>query len=171
MWQNIKYLGIWSVIFLLALVGYSYRHDLSGITNRVMGELFPGKGYQTSQHSMSFPVSSDGHFHIRAQLNGIPVSFLVDTGASHIMLSLGDAEKVGIRMDTLTFDRIYATANGKVPGALARIADFRIGEIHLQGVNVSINKAAMQSSLLGMSFFKRLERYEVRNDILTLYWK
>ena len=171
MWQKIRYLGIWAVIFLLVLVGYTYRHDLSGIPDRVMGELFPGKGFQTAQGSMSFPVSSDGHFHVRGQLNGIPITFMVDTGATHIMLSPGDAQKLGIRMETLRFDRIYATANGKVPGALVRIADFRIGDIHLQGINVSVNKAAMRTSLLGMSFFKRLARYEVHNDILTMYWK
>jgi len=171
MWQNIKYFGIWFIIFLLALVGYSYRHDLSEIQTRVMAELFPGKGFQTGQDSVSFPVSSDGHFHIRAALNHIPITFLVDTGASHITLSPGDANKLGISWDTLRFDQIYQTANGKGLGALVRINDFRIAKIHLQGINVSVNKAAMRYSLLGMSFFNRLTRYEVHNDILTLYWK
>ena len=169
--QNLKYLGIWSVIFLLVLVGYSYRHEVSAVKNRVMAELLPRKGFQGQQGSMSFPIAADGHFHIRATLDGTPMNFMVDTGASHIMLSAGDARKLGIRLDTLRFDRIYATANGRVPGALVRIGDFRVGDMHLKDVIVSVNKVAMNHSLLGMSFFKRLPRYEVHDDVLTLYWK
>lgn len=169
--QKLTYLGIWSVIFFLTLVGYSYRNELSTVKNRVMAELLPGEGFQVQQDSMSFPIATDGHFHIRAHLDGTPIDFMVDTGASHIMLSPDDARKLGIRMNTLKFDRIYATANGRVSGALVRIGDFRVGEMYLKDVTVSVNRSAMNHSLLGMSFFKRLARYEVHADILTLYWK
>lgn len=171
MLRKLTYLCIWSVIFFLAIVGYSYWHELSAVKNRVMAELLPGKGFQGQPDSMSFPIGADGHFHIRAVLDGTSIDFMVDTGASHIMLSPGDARKLGIRLSSLRFDRIYATANGRVAGALVRIDDFRVGNMHLKDVTVSVNRSAMNHSLLGMSFFKRLARYEVHADILTLFWK
>ncbi len=168
--QNFGYLAVWAGIFLILITGYSYRHELSGVGEKILAELVPAKGFRKTPDSISFPVSSDGHFYIRAKVNGIPIIFLADTGASHIVLSPDDAGKLGIEIDTLNFDRFYATANGTVRGSSIRIADFRIGEIHLKEIGASVNEAKMRNSLLGMTFFKRLKSYEVKNDVLTLYW-
>lgn len=169
--QKLKHLAIWAGIFLILVTVYSYRHQLTGVKDRVLAELVPAKGFRNATASVSFPVSSDGHFYIRAAVNGIPIIFLADTGASHIVFSPGDAGKLGIKTDELSFDRFYETANGTVRGSSIRIADFRIGEIHLKEIGASINEAGMRNSLLGMTFFKRLKRYEVKNDVLTLYWR
>lgn len=168
--QNLKYLAIWIGIFLILITGYSYRYELLGIKEKVLSEIIPGKGFQKTLDSISFPVSSDGHFYIRAEVNGFPVTFLADTGASHIVLSPTDAGKLGIEIDELHFDQFYETANGTVRGSLIRIADFRIGEIHMKEIGASVNEAEMRNSLLGMTFFKLLRSYEVKNDVLTLYW-
>jgi aspartyl protease family protein len=168
--KNLKHLTIWAGIFLILIIGYSYRYELSGIKEKVIAEIVPAKGFQKTINSISFPVSSDGHFYVRAEVNGIPVMFLADTGASHIVLSPADAEKLGIEKSELKFDRFYETANGTVRGSSIRIADFSIGEIHLKEIGASVNEAKMRNSLLGMTFFKRLKSYEVKNDVLTLYW-
>jgi len=168
--RNLKYLAIWGGIFLILMVGYSYRHQLSGVKDKVMAELIPAKGFQKNQNSVSFPVSSDGHFYIWAKVSGIPVMFLADTGASHIVLSPKDAGKLGIETDQLRFDRIYETANGNVRGSSIRISDFSIGELYLKDIRASVNEAEMRHSLLGMTFFKRLMSYQVKNDVLTLHW-
>lgn len=170
-WSNLKHLAIWAGIFLILIVGYSYRHEMSGIKERIFAELLPSKGYQKTVDSISFPVSSDGHFYIVAEVNGTPIMFLADTGASHIVLSPADAEKIGIITSELYFDRFYETANGRVRGSSIRIADFRVGEIHFKEIGASVNEADMRNSLLGMTFFKRLKSYEVKNDVLTLHWK
>jgi len=168
-WPKLRYLAIWLGIFLILIAGYSYRHELSGITKRVMAELSPAQGRQDTPDSISFPVSSDGHFHIRAEVNGTPIMFMADTGASHIVLSPRDAKKLGFDLDELRFDRIYETTNGTVRGSSIRINDFRVGPIQLQDISASVNGAEMQGSLLGMTFFKRLASYEVKNDVLTLH--
>jgi aspartyl protease family protein len=170
-WTNLRHLAIWAGIFLILMVGYSYRHEMSAIKEKVFAELVPSKGYQKTMDSISFPVSSDGHFYIIAEVNGTPVTFLADTGASHIVLSPADAEKIGIEKTELYFDRFYETANGMVRGSSIRIADFRIGEIYLKEIGASVNEAEMRNSLLGMTFFKRLKSYEVKDNVLTLHWK
>ncbi|MCG8548909.1 MAG: TIGR02281 family clan AA aspartic protease, partial [Desulfobacterales bacterium] len=168
--QNLKYLAIWAGIFLIMMTGYCYRHEMATIKDKVLAEFVPGKGFRKTPDSISFPVSSDGHFYIRAEVNGIPVTFLADTGASHIVLSPHDAEKLGIRKENLRFDRFYETANGTVRGSSIRIADFRAGTIHLKEIGASVNEAEMSNSLLGMTFFRRMKSYEVKNDVLTLFW-
>jgi aspartyl protease family protein len=169
--QNLKYLGIWAGIFIVLIMGYSYRHELTGIKEKIIAEIIPSRGIQKASGSVSFPVSSDGHFYIRAEINGVPVIFLADTGASHIVLSPADAIKLGVKTDDLRFDRIYETANGTVRGSSIRIADLKIGMIHMKSLGASINEAKMRHSLLGMTFFKRLNSYEVKNDMLTLHWQ
>jgi aspartyl protease family protein len=168
--QGFVYLTIWAGIFLLLITGYSYRHELLAVKQKVLAELSPASGFQKTPDSISFPISADGHFHIRGEVDGTPIMFLVDTGASDIVLSPNDAEKIGIDAHRLKFNRFYETANGMVRGGSIRIADFRVGDLHLKEVGASVNEAEMSDSLLGMTFFKRLKRYEVKDDVLTLYW-
>ena len=168
--ENFSYLAIWVGIFIVGLGLYSYRAELGEVKNRILTELVPSKGYQAKPDSVSFPVSSDGHYYIRAQVEGVTIEFLADTGASHIVLSPHDAKKLGLDPSRLVYDRLYQTANGTVRGSSIRLSDFRVGSIHLSDVTASVNEAPMSNSLLGMTFFRKLARYEVKNNALTLYW-
>ena len=168
--KQFKHATIWIGLFLLLLAGFSYRVELIQIKNRILSNLVPEYGLTEKQGSMSFVISSDGHFYVRATVDDVPIRFLVDTGASHIVLSPADARKLGIETDVLIFDRFYQTANGTVRGSSIRIGDLRIGDIHLKEIGASVNEAEMRHSLLGMTFFRRLTSYEVKNDVLTLYW-
>jgi aspartyl protease family protein len=171
LWKKFGYLAIWALIFLVLMIGYTYRHELSAAKGKVIAAFIPAKGFQKKPGSFSFPVSEDGHFYIRAEVNGIPITFLADTGASDIVLSPRDAEKLGMAPEQLDYDRFYETANGMVRGSAVRIADFRVGEIHLEQIGATVNQVPMRNSLLGMAFFGQLNGYEVRDDVLTLYWK
>lgn len=170
MWKNIRYLVVWVGIFFILIIGYSFRYELSEVKERIFAEMMPARGFQKQPDTISFPVSSDGHFYIRAEVNGIPLIFLADSGASHIVLSPDDAVKLGIKTNELKFDRLYETANGMGRGSSIRIDDFRIGEIHFKHIGASVNEVKMQNSLLGMTFFRRLKSYAVKDDVLTLHW-
>ncbi|WP_446010404.1 retropepsin-like aspartic protease family protein [Candidatus Electrothrix sp.] len=169
-WRKIKQLAAWAAIGLVFMIVFSYRYELAGVRDRLLSEIMPSKGMQNTPDSVTFPVSADGHFYIQAEVNGVPLIFLADTGASDIVLSPGDAKKLGIDLQQLEFNRIYETANGTVRGGSVQLADFKVQGIHLQDVRASVNEAKMSNSLLGMTFFKRLKRYEVKEDKLTLYW-
>ena len=168
--EKMKYLMIWGGIFLVSMIGYAYRIELSAVKEKVLAEVMPSRGFQKQLNTISFPISSDGHFYIRAHVNGTPVRFLVDTGASHIVLSPEDARKTGFDPDNLKFDRFFETANGRVRGGSIRISDFKIKDFYFKEIGASVNGADMRESLLGMTFFKRLESYHVKDDILTLNW-
>jgi len=168
--RKLRHLLIWFMIFVAGMVGYSYRHELSVAKERVLAELIPGRGIPKALHAANFPVSENGHFYIRATVNGTPVLFLADTGATGIVLSPKDAKKCGFRLSDLTFDRVFRTANGMVRGSSVRLDTMAVGAFRLEDIAASVNEAPMHESLLGMTFFERLERYEVNGDVLTLYW-
>ena len=111
-----------------------------------------------------------GHYLIEAVVNGAPVDFLVDTGASDIVLNLEDAERLGLQPETLRFTQRFATANGEVRGAPVVLREIRIGQFSLFDVPASVNEAPLRVSLLGMSFLGQLNGYQVEDGRLILRW-
>ncbi|MBT3978500.1 MAG: TIGR02281 family clan AA aspartic protease [Rhodospirillaceae bacterium] len=100
--------------------------------------------------------------------NGARVRFMIDTGASDIVLSPADARAIGIDPATLRYTRVYQTANGLGRGASYRLETLAIGPIEFRDVAVSINQAEMNVSLLGMAFLDRLSTFEISGRRMTL---
>ena len=163
-----KQAAAWVGVALLLVAGYSYRAELGDVGERVLGNLLPHRGVEVEGGAVVFRAGSDGHFRIEALVDGAPVRFLVDTGASDVVLSPADARRLGFALEDLAFTRLYATANGVVRAAPVRLGEVVIGPIRMTDVPASVNEAEMRSSLLGLSFLGRLSAYEVRDDALTL---
>lgn len=166
--QFLKYAAIWIGIAGIAGLGYAYRFELGGIKDRFVGELVPGGGVSSSGGEVLFRADSSGHYSVEALVEGTAVRFLVDTGASDVTLSPRDAERIGLDLDRLQFNRPYQTANGLVMGAPVTLARIRIGPIEVRDVAASVNGAPLGASLLGMSFLQRLSGYRVENGTLIL---
>jgi aspartyl protease family protein len=157
----------WIGIGLVLLLAYTFRDEAAAVGNRLLGELMPRSGIEQGG-AMTFRAGPDGHFSVEADVDGARVDFLVDTGASDVVLSPRDAQRIGIDPATLSYTRIYGTANGTVQGAPVRLKRVRIGTIVMDDVPASVNAAPMDRSLLGMSFLGRLSGYSVENGVLTL---
>ncbi|CFX33634.1 Histidine kinase [Candidatus Filomicrobium marinum] len=173
--QAVRHLGIWLVIGLLLIVGYTYRNDVSMVANRVAGELLPPGETMTVTRNGDGPASvrirqrKDGHFTARAKVNGAHLFMLVDTGASTVVLKPADAERAGIDTSTLSFTIPVRTANGTGFAAPVRLRSVSIGPIALDNVEALVAKpGALNESLLGMSFLRRLRSYEFSGEFLTL---
>lgn len=115
-------------------------------------------------------AGAGGHFVVEAVVNGAPVRFLVDTGASEIVLTMADAQRLGFRPETLRFTQRFASANGEVRAAPVVLRELRIGQFSLFDMPASVNEAPLGVSLLGMSFLKRLNGYGVDDGRLVLRW-
>lgn len=163
----LKSLGIWLLIAGVLLAGYSYRHEFRALGNRMLGELLPHRG-STGQGTVSFQARAGGGFVVDAEVNGTSVRFLVDTGATDVVLSPADARRLGFDLSKLSFDKRYRTANGIVLGAPVRLKRVAVGPVSVEDVRASVNGADLSHSLLGMSFLERLSSWDVKNGTLTL---
>ncbi|MEZ5830105.1 MAG: TIGR02281 family clan AA aspartic protease [Dongiaceae bacterium] len=160
--------AIWAAI-ILGLVGvYAFKNDAAFIGQRMLGALSPTQGTSHDDGTVSFAAGPDGHYHIQAKVNGSRVTFMVDTGASDIVLTPRDARRIGIDPANLKFDQFAETANGTVRGAAIRLDSLAVGPIDMRGIPAAVNGADMSESLLGMEFLNRLHGWRVENGELTL---
>lgn len=157
-----------AAIFLILITGYSYRYDLKKIKNRFMGELNPSEARMGEGGEISVRASEDNHFYITININNVPIRFMIDTGASSIVLSPGDAEKLGLKLSERDFTRVYNTANGKVLGAPVKLNVIEVGTITARDVEASVNGADMEHSLLGMSFLSQVGKVEIEDGVLRI---
>jgi len=130
----------------------------------------PGRQSGDGGYQLTIPAGANGHFVVDAKANGNSVTFLVDTGATGIMLTEADARKAGIQPASLTYSDRIQTANGEIPAARTIVREIRIDGLVVDDVEVWITRAPMPISLLGMTFLKRLASYEARGDRLILRW-
>ena len=158
--------AIWLGILLVLIMGYSLRDDLGH--NRLLSELLPSHAQDNKDGTLIIHASEDGHFHIEAIIDGTPMRFLIDTGASDIVLSPQDARRAGFDTAMLDYRHPYATANGMGSGAWITLGTLEIGSIALRKIPASVNKAWMDESLLGMSFLRRLSGFRVEGSKLIL---
>lgn len=159
--------AIWLGIAGLLVVGYSFRTEFGAVADRVGGNLMPASGIE-SDGEITFFAADGGHFYVEAAVEGTPIVFLVDTGATDVVLSPRDARRLGWDLRELSFTRLYDTANGTGRGAPVTLKTFALGPIFLSDLPASVNRADLDTSLLGMTFLRRLSSYEVRAERLTL---
>ncbi len=119
---------------------------------------------------MVIPAGRNGQFLVTAEVADVEIQFLVDTGASQVILTAVDAGRLGYGVDSLEFSARFQTANGVIRGAPLMLSELRIGDLEIENVRASVIRAPMSTSLLGMSFLSRLAGYEVGEEGLILRW-
>ncbi len=150
----------WGLLFVGMIAGYGLWQDISA--NVVPRQL------QVETGAITVPRARDGHFYLTLQLDGVPVRFVVDTGATDVVLSQDDARRVGIDPGALVYAGRAGTANGEVATALATIGTVQLEDITDRNMAVRVNGGEMDGSLLGMSYLRRFSRLEIAGDRLIL---
>lgn len=166
--RTVAQLAIWVAIFAGLVLLYSFRGEFSMLGARLSGELMPLDGRVEGDRSISFPVAENGHYRVRAAADGVSLDFTVDSGATEVVLSPRDAERLGFDLDQLQFTKFAETANGLVRGAPIEIAELAVGPIVIRDLPATVNEADMSDSLLGMEFLRRLKSWRVEGERLTL---
>ena len=123
-----------------------------------------GNGFASSR----IERSPDGHFYVDAQVNHASIRFLVDTGASMVVLTGEDARRAGVFVNPGDFTGMAQTANGEVKLAPVTLGRVRIGTLEARNVEAAVNGGPMNVSLLGQSYLKQLRSFSVEGDRLIL---
>lgn len=168
--QTVRNILIWVAVGGVLIIGFSFQNELRDLGLRLRSQLVPGYPVESGPREITLSEGENGHFHVYGEINGTRIRFLIDTGASDTVLDPADAQRAGIDMSGLTFDRPFGSANGVGYGASLDLAQLSVGPIRFSNVRVSVNRAPMGSSLLGMTFLKRLKSYSVSNGKLIMRW-
>ncbi|NND19428.1 MAG: TIGR02281 family clan AA aspartic protease [Silicimonas sp.] len=159
--KTARSLIVWGLIFLGLMAGY-------GLWGDIRDDVMPRQTVLEDGGGISVPRAQDGHFHLTLEMNGVPVEFLVDTGASDVVLTREDAVRVGLNPGELAFLGRARTANGVVETAYTSVENVRLGPLSFGRVGVAVNGGEMQGSLLGMSFLSLFDRLEISDNRLIL---
>ena len=167
--QILKNIALIAALFLAIIVGYTFKDDLGGVYNRVRGELLPNRPISNGAGEVTLRRGDDNHFSVVANVNGNPINFLVDTGASQVVIPHEEAGRLGFDMENLKFIQRVSTANGTTFAAPIRIRSLQVGDIVVNDVPGAISSPGdLDEGLLGLTFLDRLSRYSVEGDTLTL---
>lgn len=170
--QILRYIAIWLVIILGLVTAYLYRDDFREVGARLSAGLMPGSAVVTTTDGASEVIihrSMGGHFQTEVDVDGQPVSMLVDTGASAVVLSYDDAERIGLDPQQLSYTVIVATANGRATAAPVRLDELAIGPIVRRNVRAVVaEEGRLDQSLLGMTFLSTLGSLQIQTDELRL---
>lgn len=118
--------------------------------------------------TITVPRSPDGHYYLTLDVNQVPVRFVVDTGATDIVLTQGDARRVGLDPDNLRYVGRAGTANGVVETAPVRLDSISLGPVIDTNVPAVVNGGEMFGSLLGMGYLDRWGNVQISGGQLSL---
>jgi aspartyl protease family protein len=159
--KTLQYAAVWAMIFIGGAAAVGLWQDIS-------------RDARTPQFSVAgsdqivVPRARDGHYYLTAQVNDAAVRFVVDTGATDMVLTQADATRAGIDPATLAYLGRANTANGEVRTAFVRLDHVQLGEIIDRDVAAVVNEGQMEQSLLGMGYLQRWGRIEITGGELIL---
>lgn len=151
----------WALIFLGVVAAIGLWDDI----RRTASE---GINAVATENRIEVPRARDGHYYLTLLVNGVPVNFMVDTGASQIVLTEEDARRIGIDTAELAYVGRAMTANGEVRTAPVRLERVEIGPVRERNLRAWVNEGELEQSLLGMSWLRRWDRIEITGQAMVL---
>ncbi len=165
--QGLKMMAAWVLIFAAAFIVFTLRNDFAALWNRIVLETRGGVVQEQDGEELRVRQSSDGHFWVNAELNGEPVRFLIDSGATTTSISREVAERAQIRMSR-GFPAMVRTANGIVSVQRGRADTLSVGTIERKDVGVHVSEAFGDMNVIGMNFLSTLSSWSVEGRTLIL---
>ena len=154
----------WVAVFASGFILLAFRDNLGWVAQRLRAE---ADGTPISEgREMRIPMAIDGHFWVKARLNGHDVRFLVDSGATTTTIDRGTAEAAGVEISNRR-DQYVRTGNGVIRVASGRADEIRIGTITRRDVVLEVADND-DLNVLGMNYLSSLSRWGVEGRWLVL---
>lgn len=153
------------VIFGAGFIVFSFRDDLHYVAQRLEAEA-TGKPVQLASDVIRVPIAVDGHFWIQAEVNGVPVDFLVDSGATMTTIGRKTAALAGVAVSDGR-NQVVRTGNGLIRVATGRAQTLSVGDIERRNVRMFVADGD-ELNVLGMNYLISLKRWSVEGRWLVL---
>lgn len=154
----------WIAIFGAGFVLFTFRDDLGYVAQRLRSEA-SGEPVVEGQQ-VRIPMAIDGHFWVEASLNGVPVKFLVDSGATMTTIGRATAESAGVAVST-NRTQVVRTGNGMLRVSTGRADTLAIGPIERSSVGLHVTENE-DLNVLGMNYLSTMNRWGVEGRWLIL---
>ena len=150
------------MIFLVLQMA-PYQPELSRITGKLGLD-----DQQVAGSELRVPMAADGHFWVRASVDGIERRMLIDSGATITALSAATARAANIDTSSGIAPIVLQTANGAAPARAGRIDELRVGNIVARNLRIVTSPGLGNMDVLGMNFLSRLQSWRVEGQTLIL---
>ncbi|TNF64230.1 MAG: TIGR02281 family clan AA aspartic protease [Rhodobacteraceae bacterium] len=159
--KTLQQAALWGLIFLGAIAVF-------GLWDDIRQTVRPSQAVFADSGRVEVPRAPDGHFYLTLDVNGQPLRFVVDTGATGVVLSRADAARAGLDPEDLMFLGRAMTANGEVRTAPVRLDRMTLGGFTETDLPAWVNEGELETSLLGMTYLDRWSRIEITSDRMVL---
>ena len=157
--QMAQHAAVWGLIFVGVVAA-------AGLWSDIRDDVAPRQSFLEGR--VEVPRGPTGHYDVTLQVNGEPVRFVVDTGATDVVLSRDDAERVGVDLDGLIYTGRAETANGSVRVAGVTLDEVRLGDIVDRDLRAAVTDGELFASLLGMRYLERFRLVSIEDGRLVL---
>jgi aspartyl protease family protein len=155
--KTVKVGQTWNGITVVSVDKEGALMEIEGVRHVLQqGQHYRRAATTSERAEVTLAIGPGGHFVGEGMVNGTPVRFLVDTGASSIALPASLAQRAGIDFRKGE-PGLSNTANGQVPVYRVTLGTVRLGAIELNSVDAVVFEAGLDTALLGMSFLNRVD--------------
>ncbi len=156
----------WTAIFAALFAIFSFRFEFISIWERVKADISGTAGQSISGEAIELRRQDDGHYWITVDINGKPVRFMVDSGATMTAINATTAKEAGVEADG--YPIILSTANGRVAAKRATVQSLVVGPHKIENHPVVVSESFGDVNLLGMNFLNDMQSWRVESNKMIL---
>jgi aspartyl protease family protein len=158
----------WIAIFAALFAIFSFRFEFIAVWERIKADISGTAGQSVSGDEISIRRQDDGHYWLQLDVNGKPVRFMIDSGATTTAVNADTARETGIQVDSNGYPVFLNTANGSVAAQRGIIQSLKIGTHEIGQHNVVVSESFGDTNVLGMNFLDSMQGWKVEGNVMTL---
>jgi len=156
----------WVAIFAALFAIFSFRFEFIGIWERVKADISGTGGQSVSSEAIELRRQDDGHYWLMVDINGKPVRFMIDSGATMTAINATTAIETGVEANG--YPIILSTANGRVAAKRAIVRSLTVGPHRIENHPVVVSERFGDVNLLGMNFLNSMQSWRVEANMMVL---
>ena len=158
----------WVAIFAALFAIFSFRYEFISIWDRIKADVSGTAGQSVSGDAIELRRQDDGHYWLQVEVNGNPVRFMIDSGASFTAINATTAAETGVQVDANGYPVILSTANGRVAAKRGLVKSLEIGPHVITDHQVVVSENFGDTNVLGMNFLDNMQSWKVEANMMVL---